>query len=77
MLRPDCDTTKVEDISEKGYAVVYFFVDDIEETLRKAVECGGKQTLERTAQGEHGWYADFRDSEGNFHGLFSVNAKKE
>ncbi len=44
---------------------IYFTVTDIEATLRRAVEAGGKVLYPKTSIGEHGWVAEFEDSEGN------------
>ena len=43
---------------------IYFFVDNIDETLRQAIEMGGQIAYEKTAVGEF-WIAEFKDSEGN------------
>jgi predicted enzyme related to lactoylglutathione lyase len=44
---------------------IYFTVQDIDATLRKAVEAGGKVLYPKTSIGEHGFVAEFEDSEGN------------
>lgn len=45
--------------------VVYFSVDDIEETLRRINANGGKTLLPKTGIGEYGFIAHFEDTEGN------------
>ena len=45
--------------------VVYFSVDDIEETLRRISANGGKTLMPKTGIGEYGFIAHFEDSEGN------------
>ncbi len=44
---------------------IYFGVSDIDATLRRAVEAGGKVLYPKTSIGEHGFVAEFQDSEGN------------
>lgn len=44
---------------------IYFAVDDIDATLGRAVEAGGRVLYSKTSIGEHGWVAEFEDSEGN------------
>jgi predicted enzyme related to lactoylglutathione lyase len=44
---------------------VYFTVQDIDATLRRAVEAGGRVLYPKTSIGEHGFVAEFEDSEGN------------
>ena len=46
-------------------SMVYFSVDDIEATLEKVNENGGKTINEKMSIGEHGFVAHFEDSEGN------------
>jgi hypothetical protein len=53
--------------------VVYFTVDDIEETLRKINANGGKTLLEKKSIGEYGFIAHFEDTEGNRLALHSMN----
>lgn len=50
--------------SHKG-SMVYFSVDDIESTLKKVNESGGKTLNPKTSIGEHGFVAHIEDSEGN------------
>lgn len=45
--------------------LVYFSVDDIEETLRKINANGGKTLMPKKSIGEYGFIAHFEDSEGN------------
>lgn len=51
---------------------VYFSVTDIEATLAKVQENGGKVLVPRTDIGEYGVIAHFEDSEGNRIGLHSM-----
>ena len=44
---------------------LYFSVTDIDATLARAVQNGGAVLYPRTSIGEHGFVAEFRDSEGN------------
>jgi hypothetical protein len=55
-----------------GGTVVYFSVDDIEETLRKVNAHGGKTLLPKKAIGEYGFIAHFEDTEGNRLALHSM-----
>lgn len=52
--------------------VVYFSVDDIEETLRKINASGGKTILPKKSIGEYGFIAHFEDTEGNRLALHSM-----
>ncbi len=45
--------------------VVYFSVDDIEETLRRINANGGKTLMPKKGIGEYGFIAHFEDTEGN------------
>lgn len=46
-------------------AVVYFYVENIDATLKKVVTNGGKIIMARASIGEYGYIAHFQDSEGN------------
>lgn len=65
-------------IKSEGYTpshsgtIVYFPVDDIEGTLKKIQGKGGKTLLPKTSIGEHGFYAQFEDTEGNRVALHSM-----
>ncbi len=52
--------------------VVYFSVDDIEETLRRVNANGGKTLLPKKSIGEYGFIAHFEDIEGNRLALHSM-----
>jgi predicted enzyme related to lactoylglutathione lyase len=56
--------------SYKG-SMVYFSVDDIEDTLQKVKSSGGKVITEKMSIGEFGFVGHFEDSEGNRLGLHS------
>jgi predicted enzyme related to lactoylglutathione lyase len=49
--------------------VVYFFVDDIEGTLKKIAANGGQTLVPKMSIGEFGFIAQFQDTEGNRLGL--------
>ena len=51
---------------------IYFTVADIDATLRRAVDAGGKVLYPKTSIGEHGFVAEFQDSEGNCIALRSL-----
>lgn len=53
--------------------LVYFSVEDIEATLERVVEKGGKVLNPKMSIGEHGFTAHFEDSEGNRVALHSIN----
>ncbi len=55
--------------------LVYFSVDDIDETLRRVNANGGKTVLPKTKieLGEFGSIAHFEDCEGNRVGIHSMN----
>ena len=44
---------------------IYFSVENIDTTLTKIKESGGKLITEKTDIGEYGWTAHFLDCEGN------------
>ncbi|MBD3273984.1 MAG: VOC family protein [Candidatus Marinimicrobia bacterium] len=46
-------------------SLVYFSVDDIDQTLERVREKGGKVLNPKSSIGEHGFVAHFEDSEGN------------
>jgi len=52
------------------HPVITIEVDDIDSSLTKVKNLGGKVTLKKTAMGEYGFYAYFQDSEGNVMGLY-------
>ncbi len=52
--------------------VVYFSVEDIEETLRRINANGGKTLLPKKGIGEYGFIAHFEDTEGNRLALHSM-----
>ncbi|KAF2807094.1 uncharacterized protein BDZ99DRAFT_465025 [Mytilinidion resinicola] len=51
----------------------YFLVESIEETKPKVERLGGTMCLPKTEQGKNGWFANFRDPEGNRFGVYEVN----
>jgi uncharacterized protein len=52
--------------------LVYFSVEDIEGTLKKVNEKGGKTLMPKESIGEYGFIGLFEDSEGNRVGLHSM-----
>ena len=58
-------------IQDEGYvpsregSLVYLAVGDIDETLKRVQEAGGKTLVPKLNIGEHGDIAHFEDSEGN------------
>jgi predicted enzyme related to lactoylglutathione lyase len=56
--------------SLKG-VLIYFTAPDIDATLSRAKEKGGRVITEKTSIGEHGFYALIQDTEGNRIGLHS------
>ena len=52
--------------------VVYFSVDDIEETLRRINANGGKTLFPKKSIGQYGFIAHFEDTEGNRLALHSM-----
>jgi predicted enzyme related to lactoylglutathione lyase len=55
-----------------GGTVVYFSVDDIEETLRRINANKGKTVLPKKSIGQYGFIAHFEDTEGNRLALHSM-----
>lgn len=51
--------------------MVYFSVEDIEKTLEKVTEKGGKIVKPKMDIGDFGFYGHFEDSEGNLVGVHS------
>jgi predicted enzyme related to lactoylglutathione lyase len=49
--------------------VNYVMVDDVDATLKRLVEAGGKITKEKWTEGGHTELAEFEDTEGNLHGV--------
>jgi hypothetical protein len=45
--------------------MVYFSVEDIEKSLKKIKECGGRTLQEKMSIGPYGFVAHFEDCEGN------------
>ncbi len=56
------------------WVTAYLKIENIEETLEKAVQAGGTILRERTLIDDvHGWYAWFADPEGNKIGIWEPN----
>ncbi len=66
-------------IKTEGYvpshegSVIYFSVEDIEATLAKINENGGKTLVPKMSIGEYGYIAQFEDIEGNRVALHAVS----
>lgn len=58
-----------------GDVVVYVATDDIEASLRKAEQLGGKTLLGRTEIQGMGWFAFFSDPTGNRVGLYTAGPR--
>jgi predicted enzyme related to lactoylglutathione lyase len=56
---------------KKGDVIVYVSTDDIEATLAKVGELGGKTLLPKTEIPNMGWFAFFSDPSGNRVGLYT------
>ena len=64
--------TGLKPAAEKSGIQITIDVDDIAEKLREIEEAGGEITLEKTEiPGGHGFYACFRDPNGNYLQLHS------
>lgn len=53
--------------------LIYLSTEDIEKTLEKVKSQGGEILLPKTAAGEYGYVAEFKDVEGNRIALFESN----
>jgi uncharacterized protein len=53
--------------------VIYFSVESIDETLKKINANHGKTLMPRTSIGEHGFIAQYEDTEGNRLALHAMN----
>jgi predicted enzyme related to lactoylglutathione lyase len=50
--------------------VNYVIVDSIDKTCKLIEKNGGKMVVQKTKMGEWGWWAVFKDTEGNVLGLY-------
>jgi predicted enzyme related to lactoylglutathione lyase len=70
-------------VQVKGYTphhsgtVVYFSVNNIENTLEKVINNGGKLLIPKTDIGDEGYIAQFEDSEGNQIGIYHSNESSQ
>ncbi|KAJ8112282.1 hypothetical protein OPT61_g5311 [Boeremia exigua] len=55
-----------------GYNV-YFYVDSIDEIEKKIADIGGTKVLPKTPERDNGFFANFKDPEGNRFGVFEAN----
>lgn len=53
---------------------IYFAVDNVDETLKRAIAAGGMTLYPKTCIGDLGWVAELQDSEGN---CIAVHAERE
>jgi predicted enzyme related to lactoylglutathione lyase len=56
--------------------VITIQVDDIDQSLEEVKKHGGKAVTKKTSMGDFGSYGYFRDSEGNFIGLFTPPSRQ-
>lgn len=56
-----------------GTVIVYLYTEDLEGTLKKIVDAGGKVVVSRQEIDGQGWFALFNDPTGNLLGLFTNN----
>ena len=64
---------KVDEVVPGKYMAnpsVYFYVSSIEEGLKRIEKAGGNVVAGKEAEGEHGWTASFKDTEGNVLGIY-------
>ncbi|KAF2732619.1 hypothetical protein EJ04DRAFT_553942 [Polyplosphaeria fusca] len=54
---------------------VYYFVESIDKIEGEIERAGGKKCFGKTEQGDMGWFANFRDLDGNRFGVYEVNWK--
>jgi predicted enzyme related to lactoylglutathione lyase len=53
----------------------YITVDSIDETIKKIEKNGGTIIEPKTKMGEWGWWATFKDTEGNMLGLYQEESQ--
>lgn len=56
-----------------GHVLIYVATDDVDKTLAKAEQMGGKTLLPKTEIQGMGWYAVFTDPTGNQIGLLDMS----
>jgi len=61
---------KVDKVRPDDGVLIYILVEDIEKTLNKAKELGGKIVKEKTEIPQVGWFGLFADLGGNTIGVF-------
>ncbi|KAF1840205.1 uncharacterized protein K460DRAFT_421195 [Cucurbitaria berberidis CBS 394.84] len=54
-------------------STVYYFVDSIDKIETDIVRLGGVKVLDKRPERDHGWFANFKDPEGNRFGTFEAN----
>ena len=68
--------TQVEENNPVGRVVVYVSTDDIEASLAKAEELGGKTVVPKSEIPMTGWFGIFTDPTGNYVGLYTPMPKE-
>lgn len=63
-----------KDYEGENKVTMFFWSDDIEKTLEKIVEAGGRVVRGKENEGDHGFRATFADTEGNVQGLYMLAA---
>jgi predicted enzyme related to lactoylglutathione lyase len=63
----------VPDQAKAGEVVAYLSSDDIDASLKKVEQAGGKVLVPRTEIPGVGWFANFADPTGNKMGLYTDN----
>jgi len=67
---PGGGIAKAEKVNPGDGILLYVLVDDIEKSLNKAKELGGKVVKENTEIPNVGWFGLFADLDGNVIGVF-------
>ena len=71
-----CDAScKAQKQSNGMGMVVSYFVKSIEETEKRVKELGGEVVVEKTPEHDNGWYAKYKDTEGNIFGIYEMKLK--
>ncbi len=68
--KPGGGIMRVDKVEPGNSPVVYVETGDIESTLQRVEELGGKTVMPRTEIPDMGWYAQFTDPDGNVIGLY-------
>ncbi|MEO1050760.1 MAG: VOC family protein [Bacteroidota bacterium] len=60
----------------KDGVLIYFFTDNIDQTLKRVLKSGGRILYPKTSNGDLGFVAEFEDSEGNRIALHQPKSNK-